>query len=86
VCQIEQTGTQIFESVAPLKKTRWHVHGFLQQTTDDYREELAKERFETERLFIRKVLASKEAENRRRAVRVWMVVKGRAENDVELRP
>lgn len=65
---------------------RRDVWRLLHQTTfKDYHEELAKERFETERLFIRKVLASKEAENRHRAVRVWMVVKGRAENDVELR-
>ena len=87
MCQIEQTGTHKFESVAPLKKTRWHVHGFLQQkTSDDYREELARERSETERLFILTVLARKEAEGRRRPARAWMVVKGRAENDVELRP
>jgi hypothetical protein len=83
--KLNRQGTWIFESIAP-EKTERHVYGFLQQaTSDDYREELAKERFETERLFIRKVLASKEAENRRRAVRVWVVVKGRAENDVELR-
>ena len=85
--KLNRRGTQIFESVAPLKKTRWHVHGFLQQaTSDNYREELARERSETERLFILTVLARKEAEGRRRAVRAWMVVKGRAENDVELRP
>jgi mannose-6-phosphate isomerase-like protein (cupin superfamily) len=66
---------------------RRDVRRLLQQTTfKDYREELAKERFETERLFIRKLLASKEPESRRRVERVWMVVKGRAENDVELRP
>jgi mannose-6-phosphate isomerase-like protein (cupin superfamily) len=75
----------IFENIASQKKTERHVQGFLQQTTsDDYREELAKERFETERLFIGKLLASKEADHRR-VVRVWVVVKGRAENNVELR-
>jgi hypothetical protein len=85
--KLNRRGTQIFASIAPLKKTRWHVHGFLQQKTlDDYREELAKERSETERLFILTVLARKEAEGRRRSARAWMVVKGRAENDVELRP
>ena len=53
------------------------MQGFLQQTTsDDYREELAKERFETERLFIRKVLmARKEAKIRRRAERGWLIVR-----------
>jgi hypothetical protein len=61
------------------------VHGF-QQTTDDYREELAKERSETERMFILTVLARKEAESRRRSARAWIILKGRAENDVELRP
>jgi hypothetical protein len=62
-----------------------HVQGFLKQAmSDDYREELARERFETERMFILKILARKEAENRRSAVRVWIVVKGRAENEVEL--
>ena len=61
-CQIAQTGHQIFESVAPPKKTRWHVHGLLKaDNSDDYREELAKERSETERLFILTVLARKEA-------------------------
>ena len=70
MCQIEQTDTHSFESVAPLTKTRWHVRGFLQQTTsDDYREELAKERSETERMFILKVLERKEAENHRAARR-----------------
>jgi hypothetical protein len=60
---------------------------FLKQGTfkDDYREQLADERTETERKFILEVLARKEAESRRRAVRGWMVVKGRAENNVELR-
>ena len=58
---------------------------YLQQT-DDYREELAKARSETERMFILTVLARKEAEGRRRSAREWMVVKGRAEKDVELRP
>jgi hypothetical protein len=43
---------------------------------DDYREQLGEERSETERLFIQKVLARKEAENRRCPVRGWMVVKG----------
>ena len=85
VCQIAQTDTHRFESVAPPKKTRWHVQRYLQQT-DDYREELAKARSETERMFILTVLARKEAEGRRRSAREWMVVKGRAEKDVELRP
>jgi hypothetical protein len=71
-------------SVAPLK-TRWHVQRYLQQT-DDYREELAKERSETERKFILTMLARKEAKGRRRSAREWMVVKGRAEKHVELRP
>jgi mannose-6-phosphate isomerase-like protein (cupin superfamily) len=86
VCQIEQTGRADIGSIAP-EKTGRHVQGFLQQTmSDDYREELADERAETERLFILKVLAKREAERRHRSERVWVVVKGRAENDVELRP
>ena len=69
VAKLNRQGAWVSESIAS-KKTGRHVHGFLQQTTsDDYREELAKERFETERLFIRKVLARKEAKIRRRAER-----------------
>ena len=60
--KFEQTDTHRFESFAPLKKTRWYVQSYLQQT-DNYREELAKERSETERMFILTVLARK----RRRA-------------------
>jgi hypothetical protein len=51
---------------------------FLQPRTfkDDYREQLAEERSETERMFMLTVLARKEAENRRCPARGWMVVKG----------
>jgi hypothetical protein len=62
------------------------VHGLLQQTTsDNYREELAKERSETERLFILTVLARKEAEGRRLQVSMDGRQKAGSE-DVELRP
>jgi hypothetical protein len=50
---------------------------FLQQkTSKNYRELLAKERSEAERAFLLTVLARKEAENRRRSARGWMIVEG----------
>jgi hypothetical protein len=46
------------------------MQGFLKRKTfKNYQELLAEERAETERLFILKVLARKEAENRSRSVR-----------------
>jgi hypothetical protein len=39
-----------------------------QETSTNYRELLAKERSETERMFLLKVLGRKEAENRRRSI------------------
>jgi hypothetical protein len=39
-----------------------------QETFKNYRELLAKERSETERMFLLKVLGRKEAENRRRSI------------------
>jgi hypothetical protein len=48
---------------------------FIQQKTfKSYGELLAEERSETERMFIAKVLARKEAENRRRPARGWVIV------------
>jgi hypothetical protein len=48
---------------------------FLQQkTSKNYRELLAKERSEAERVFLLTVLARKEAENRRRSARGWLIV------------
>lgn len=60
---------------------------FLQQKTfeDDYLQQLADERSETERLFILKMLAMKEAENRRRPVRGWIVAKSVAGNNGQSR-
>jgi hypothetical protein len=56
---------------------------FLQQKTfeDDYLQELANERSETERLFILRILAKKEAENRRRPARGWIAAKSMAGNN-----
>jgi hypothetical protein len=44
-----------------------------QMTFNNYLEQLADERAEAERLFILKVLTRKEAKNRRRPVRGWLV-------------
>jgi hypothetical protein len=45
------------------------MQGFLRQKTfKNYRELLAKERSETERMFLLNVLGRKEAENRRRSI------------------
>jgi hypothetical protein len=48
---------------------------------NDYSEQLAEERSETERAFFLKVLARKEAENRRRSVRGWIATTGRTETN-----
>jgi hypothetical protein len=48
---------------------------FIQQKRfKSYGELLAEERSETERMFMAKVLARKEAENRRRPARGWVIV------------
>ena len=55
---------------------------FLEQwTLNVYREQLANERAETERLFILKVLAGKEAEDRSRSVRGWNVAEGQGKTN-----
>jgi hypothetical protein len=76
----------IFASVAPLEKTTWHVHGFLQQTMSTIAKNLPRTNLKQNVGFILTVLARKEAAGRRPSARAWMVVKGRAENDVDLRP
>jgi len=48
---------------------------------NDYSEQLAEVRSETERAFLLKVLARKEAENRRRSVRGWHATTGRTETN-----
>ena len=45
------------------------------QEPNDYRELLAKERSDTERAFVLKVLERMEAENRLRKTRGWIVVR-----------
>ena len=51
------------------------MQGFLKRKAfKNYRELLAKERSETERMFLIKVLARKEAENRRRPARGRVIV------------
>jgi hypothetical protein len=58
------------------------VQWFLEQwTLNVYREQLANERAETERLFILKVLARKEAEDRSRSVRGWNVAEGQGKTN-----
>jgi hypothetical protein len=48
---------------------------------NDYSEQLAEERSETERAFLLKVLARKEAENRHRTVRGLIATTGRTETN-----
>jgi hypothetical protein len=55
-------------------------------TRENYFELLAEERAETERLFILKVLARKDANKRRLSGRGWMVVEGQGRNDASPRP
>jgi hypothetical protein len=51
------------------------MQGFIRQKPfKNYGELLAKERSETERMFLVKVLARKEAENRRHPARGWVIV------------
>jgi hypothetical protein len=58
------------------------MQGFLaRKTFKNYRELLAEERSETERLFILKVLASKQANKRRLSGRGWMVADGQRGTD-----
>ena len=56
------------------------------RTFKNYHELLAEEREETERLFILKVLARKEANKRRLSGRGWMVAEGQGGNDGLPRP
>ena len=55
-------------------------------TSENYHELLAEERAETERLFILKVLATKEANKRRLSGRAWMLVEGQGGSDGSPRP
>jgi hypothetical protein len=48
---------------------------------NDYSEQIAEERSETERAFLLKVLERKEAESRRRSVRGWIAITGRTETN-----
>ena len=69
VCQFEQTGHQETRTLAP-ELDEGVVPRFLKQKTfKNYRELLTKERAKTERMFLIRVLARKEAENRRRSQR-----------------
>ena len=69
MCQFEQTGHRDTQNLSP-ELDEGAVPRYLKQKTfKNYRELLAKERAETERMFFIKVLARKEAENRRRSQR-----------------
>jgi hypothetical protein len=48
---------------------------------NDYFAQLANERSEMERMFVLKVLARKEAENRRRSAPGWIATTGRTETN-----
>src|ERR1700730_4685793 len=67
VCPFEQTGHQVTWSLVPQRDEGRGMQRFL-KTFKNYRELLAKERSETERMFLLKVLGRKEAENRRRSI------------------
>jgi hypothetical protein len=69
VCRFEQTGRQKAQNTHT-GTNEGPVPRFLKQKTfKNYRELLAKERAETERMFFIKVLTRKEAETRRRSQR-----------------
>ena len=69
MCRIEQTGHRDTQNLAPDLDEGAVPRFRKQKTFKNYRELLAKERTETERMFFIRVLARKEAENRRRSQR-----------------
>jgi hypothetical protein len=66
---LNRQGTKKLRTLAPEPDEGAMLRFLKQKTFKNYLELLAKERSETERMFILKVLARKEAENHRRAAR-----------------
>jgi hypothetical protein len=68
---------KVSRSLAPQQVRRGMQRFLKQKTSENYREQLAKERAEAERVYPLTLLARKEAENRRRSAGGWVIVEAR---------
>ena len=73
---------------SPSRTTERGMQQFLTERAfkDDYHERLADVRAEAARMFLLKVLAERQAGNRRRPLKEWIVVTSMAGKDGQSRP